>query len=111
MDSPDQTIMNKSDLKKLKQLTHHLDPVVLLGAKGLTDAVHAEIECALEAHELIKIKLNSKDKAEKELLAQAICKKHHAILANQIGHVIAIYREKEKTQTEHYETHQAQKRR
>lgn len=82
------------DLKSLKQKTHHLHPVILLGAKGLTDAVHKEIACALEAHELIKIKLSSKDKAEKQLLAEAICKKHDATLVNQIGHIIAIYKKR-----------------
>lgn len=86
--------MKKSDLKQLKQLTHHLDPVVLLGAKGLTDGVHAEIECALQSHELIKIKLSSKDKDEKAALTDTICKKHDATLVNQIGHIIAIYRER-----------------
>ncbi|MDP1573564.1 MAG: YhbY family RNA-binding protein [Coxiellaceae bacterium] len=87
--------MSKTDLiKSLKKLSHHLDPVVLLGAKGLTDAVHAEIESALEAHELIKIKLSSKDKTEKNVMAETICKKHKAILVNQIGHIIAIYRKR-----------------
>ena len=85
---------NKDLIRSLKKLTHHLDPVILLGAKGLTDAVHAEIECALEAHELIKIKLNSKEKDEKELLTKTICEKHNALLVTQIGHVIAIYRER-----------------
>jgi len=87
--------MPKTDLvKSLKKLSHHLTPVVLLGAKGLTDPVHAEIELALDSHELIKIKLSSKDKAEKDLLTDAICKKHKAILVNQIGHIIAIYRKR-----------------
>jgi RNA-binding protein len=81
-----------TDIKSLKQLSHHLEPVVLLGAKGLTDAVHKEIEVALESHELIKIKLSSKDKLEKQKLADTICKKHGATLVNQIGHVIVIYR-------------------
>lgn len=80
------------DLKSLKKLSHHLEPVVLLGAKGLTDAVHKEISIALDAHELIKIKLSSKDKAEKQLLADTICKKHQADLVAQIGHVITIYK-------------------
>lgn len=80
------------DIKSLKQLSHHLEPVVLLGAKGLTDAVHKEIDVALESHELIKIKLSSKDKLEKQKLADDICKKHGATLVNQIGHVIVIYR-------------------
>lgn len=86
--------MKNPDIKQLKQLSHHLDPVILLGAKGLTDAVHKEIDCALDAHELIKIKLNSKDKAEKQVIAETICKKHRAVLVNQIGHIIAIYRER-----------------
>lgn len=81
-----------TDTRSLKKLSHHLEPVVLLGAKGLTDAVHKEIEVALESHELIKIKLSSKDKLEKQALAETICKKHDATLVNQIGHVIVIYR-------------------
>lgn len=81
-----------TDTRSLKKLSHHLEPVVLLGAKGLTDAVHKEIEIALESHELIKIKLSSKDKLEKQALAEAICKKHDATLINQIGHVIVIYK-------------------
>ncbi len=80
--------------KSLKQRAHHLDPVVLLGAKGLTDAVHVEIDRALFAHELIKIKLSSKDKAEKQRLAEAICAKHGADLIAQVGHTLTIYRKK-----------------
>lgn len=88
--------LNKSQLKTLKQLSHHLEPVILLGGKGLTDAVHKEIDLALESHELIKIKLSSKDKAEKQLLAETICKKHGATLIAQIGHIITIYRKSQK---------------
>lgn len=79
----------------LKQLSHHLEPVVLLGAKGLTVAVHKEIEVALRAHELVKIKLSSKDKIEKQNLAETICQKQGATLINQIGHMIVIYRKKQ----------------
>ena len=81
-------------MKSLKQRSHHLEPVILLGSKGLTDAVHKEIEIALHAHELIKIKLASRDKSEKQKLAEAICEKHGATLVTQIGHVITIYRKR-----------------
>lgn len=84
--------LSKDTLKSLKQLSHHLEPVVLLGSKGLTEAVHKEIDVALDAHELIKIKLSSKDRDEKALLADTICKKNSAALVAQIGHVITIYR-------------------
>lgn len=86
--------LDKSQIKSLKQLSHHLEPVILLGSKGLTSAVHKEIDVALDAHELIKIKLSSKDKAEKQQMATDICAQHNATLVNQIGHVIAIYRKK-----------------
>ncbi|MDT8319862.1 MAG: ribosome assembly RNA-binding protein YhbY [Xanthomonadales bacterium] len=41
----------------LRGLTHHLQPVVMVADKGLSENVMAEIESALEHHELIKIKL------------------------------------------------------
>ena len=87
-----------SEKKKrdLKGQSHHLKPVILLGTNGLTDAVHAEIERALYDHELIKIKLCSKEKSEKDALTTAICEHHDATLINQIGHVIAIYKKSDK---------------
>ena len=92
--------LNKTQLKSLKQLSHHLEPVVLLGAKGLTDAVHKEIDVALDSHELIKIKLSSKDKAEKIVLADTICEKHSATLIAQIGHIITVYKKNQKPNLE-----------
>lgn len=83
--------LSKQKIRELKSQAHHLDPVILMGANGLTDAVHAEIERALFDHELIKIKLSSKDKDEKAKLTQAILDHHHATLIAKIGHVIAIY--------------------
>ena len=88
------TSISKQKKQSLKQQSHHLEPVVLLGTKGLTDSVHREIEVALEAHELIKIKLSGKDKAEKQQLTETICNKHNATLIMQIGHVITVYRKK-----------------
>lgn len=87
---------NKETILSLKQLSHHLDPLILLGNKGLTDAVHKEIELALYSHELIKIKLSSKEKAEKQAITDAICKAHDATLIAQIGHVITIYKKSNK---------------
>ena len=46
----------------LRSQAHHLDPVVLLGANGLTEAVMKEIDRALKAHELIKVKVPTDDR-------------------------------------------------
>ncbi|MCX7120450.1 MAG: YhbY family RNA-binding protein [Gammaproteobacteria bacterium] len=87
---------SSTDIKALKKQSHHLEPVILMGAKGLTDSVQKEIELALYSHELVKIKLSSKDKAEKQALTDAICKKNAATLIAQIGHTITIYKKSPK---------------
>lgn len=84
-----------TDKKALKKRVHHLKPVVMIGGNGLTDAVQAEIEKALIAHELIKIKIATDDRAELKQLAATICAAHDAELIASIGHVIAIYRANE----------------
>lgn len=61
--------MNLSTKQKqhLKGLAHPLKPVVLLGSNGLTEGVLAEIEQALEHHELIKVKIATEDRETKNL--------------------------------------------
>lgn len=86
--------MDKKVKKSLKALAHHLDPVVMTGANGLTPGVLQEIDVALSAHELIKIKLNAGDKADRHAMRDAILAEQHAELIQEIGHTITIYREK-----------------
>ena len=90
--------MNKHDLLELRRECHALKPVIWLGNQGYTEAVANEIECALKAHELIKIKINSTDKAERDQLAAQLCSAHHAELIQQIGKTLCIYRELEETE-------------
>lgn len=85
----------KQALKKtLKAKAHHLKPVVILGAQGLTPAVQAEIDTALTAHELIKIRINAEEKAEAQRITDDITTTQGATLIQHIGKVITIYREK-----------------
>ena len=64
--------MNLSTKQKqhLKGLAHPLKPVVLLGSNGLTEGVLAEIEQALEHHELIKVKIATEDRETKTLIVR-----------------------------------------
>lgn len=87
--------MNKQQLMSLRQQAHKLKPVVIIGTNELTDAVHDEIDCALTAHELIKVRVNARDKQHRELMTQQICDRHHAELVQVIGHIVAIYRKSE----------------
>lgn len=77
---------------QLKAQAHNLKPVILLGAQGLTAAVHNEIERALTDHELIKIRIPGEDRIERRQLAETICHTHQAELIQIVGHVSTVYR-------------------
>lgn len=79
----------------LRQQAHRLDPVVLLGQAGLTDGVLLEIERALRAHGLIKVKAGlSEDKAERTQLVEQITQRLSAAVVQQIGKILVLYRPK-----------------
>jgi RNA-binding protein len=79
------------DKKQLKSEAHSLNPVVIIGQAGLTDAVLAEIEIALDHHELIKVKIRA-ERDERKLISEKICTQTGAELIQSIGQVIVIYR-------------------
>ncbi|WP_237464688.1 ribosome assembly RNA-binding protein YhbY [Vibrio stylophorae] len=89
--------MNLSTKQKqyLKGLAHHLKPVVLMGANGLTEAVVAEIEIALAHHELIKVKVASEDRETKALIIEAIVRETGAEKVQTIGKILVLYRPSE----------------
>lgn len=83
----------KPELKKiLKARAHALKPVVITGQNGLSDAVINEIDLALEHHELIKVRINASDRAERLMMSEEICQRLSAEMIQSIGHIIAIYR-------------------
>ncbi len=71
-----------------------------MGANGLTEAVLAEIELALDHHELIKIKVASEDRDTKELIIDAIIRETKAEKVQGIGKVLVIYRQSEQRKIE-----------
>lgn len=82
--------------KQLRTIGHHLNPVVAISEKGLSEGVHLELERALEDHELIKVKLALGDPTSRRELAAELCTEHRAELVQQIGKVILIYRKAQK---------------
>ncbi|CEO40249.1 ribosome assembly RNA-binding protein YhbY [Photobacterium kishitanii] len=89
--------MNLSTKQKqfLKGLAHNLKPVVLMGANGLTEAVLAEIDLALNHHELIKVKVASEDRETKLLIVDAIIRETKAEKVQVIGKTLVLYRQTE----------------
>lgn len=86
--------MTKKELKLLSSKVHSLKPVVIIGNKGLTEAVQEEINLALDHHELIKIKVASGDKEDREEIIAKVCSQQNALLVKKIGHIFAIFRKK-----------------
>lgn len=78
--------------KSLKAQAHHLKPVILLGNKGLTEAVVAETNIALMSHELIKVKINGAEKEDRLAMANDLCHQLHAELVQMIGNTAILYR-------------------
>jgi RNA-binding protein len=78
-------------IKELRTKAHRLEPVVLIGAKGLTEEVMAEIERALKAHELIKVRASLERRARDAAFRQ-ICERTGARAIQQVGKVFVIYR-------------------
>ncbi|MGB1261603.1 MAG: ribosome assembly RNA-binding protein YhbY [Cognaticolwellia sp.] len=87
--------LNKKQIQYLKGLAHSLKPVVLLGNNGLTEAVVAEIDFALNHHELIKVKIPTEDRETKALIVEAICRETNATKVQVIGKTLIIFRTSE----------------
>jgi RNA-binding protein len=76
----------------LKGLAHNLEPVVMIGDKGLSESVIKEIETSVAAHELIKVRILGNDRDLRHALAAEICAKTNTALVQHIGKLLVIYR-------------------
>lgn len=78
---------------------HHLNPVVMIGSDGLTAAVKKEIDAALNAHGLIKVRVQSDDRVGREGIFQTLADELDAAPIQHIGKLLVLWRpipEKEK---------------
>ena len=78
--------------RHLRSLAHHLKPVVMVGDKGITDNLLAELDRALEDHELIKVSIAGADKQQRRTLSEALCQNSTAELVQMIGRITVLYR-------------------
>ncbi|MBF0179639.1 MAG: ribosome assembly RNA-binding protein YhbY [Magnetococcales bacterium] len=83
--------LTSTQRKFLRGRAHGLEPVILVGREGVSTALLAELDLALEAHELIKVKFHD-HKEEKETLTERIALESGGELAGMIGHVAIFYR-------------------
>jgi RNA-binding protein len=80
-----------SQKRFLRGRAHHINPVVMVGDKGLTENVLAELERALDHHELIKVRLRL-DRQTRSALVDEIAQQCGAELVQKIGQVACFFR-------------------
>jgi RNA-binding protein len=76
----------------LKARAHVLEPVVHIGHGGVTDAVIAEVERALTAHGLIKVRAGAADRDQRAEILETICARTDAATVQTVGKVMVLWR-------------------
>lgn len=75
----------------LKARAHALEPVVQLGSSGVTDGVAIEVDRALTAHELIKVKIAG-ERDERVAIGDELCARTGAVAVHRVGKVLILWR-------------------
>jgi RNA-binding protein len=81
--------------QNLKARAHALNPTVMIGNAGLTEAVLEEVARSLKSHELIKIRAMNSDRAARDAMLLEICEKLNAAPVQHIGKILVVYRPQE----------------
>jgi RNA-binding protein len=84
--------LSEKQKKHLRRLAHPMNPIVMLGNAGLTDAVVAELDRALTDHELVKVSARVGDREVRNDTLATLAGRTASELVQQIGHVGVFYR-------------------
>jgi putative YhbY family RNA-binding protein len=84
------------DRKAHRAEAHHLDPVVMIGNEGLTAAVGKEVDAALKAHGLVKVRVLGDDRLERERIFDTLADDLGAAQIQHIGKLLVLWRPKPK---------------
>ena len=88
--------LTPAERQYLKGLAHSLNPVVMIGNQGLSDPVMREISISLDAHELIKIRVQGDDREQRTAMMEQICDELDAAPVQHIGKLLVIWRPSDK---------------
>jgi putative YhbY family RNA-binding protein len=90
--SPKVSTLSSSARRALRAAAHHLDPVVMMGQHGLTPAVLHEIDLALTAHALIKVRAGSDEREVRDGYLTDICDKLACESVQHLGKLFVLWR-------------------
>ncbi len=84
--------LTSAQRKEKRADAHHLDPAVMIGAAGLTPAVSQEVDAALQAHGLIKVRVALDDRLAREAVLTALAEELDAAPIQHIGKLVVLWR-------------------
>jgi RNA-binding protein len=87
-------ILTPAQRKEHRSGAHHIDPVVAVGADGLTPAVVKEVDAGLKAHGLIKVRVFSDDRAARQAMLGELAEQLDAAPIQHIGKLLVLWRPK-----------------
>ncbi len=87
--------LSDKQIRHLRSLAHHLKPVVRVGQHGVHDSVLEELTQALDAHELIKVKIVA-DKTGRREIIERLTTASGATLIQHIGQMAVLFRRNDK---------------
>jgi len=89
------TTLTPTQKRYLRGLAHGLKPVLLVGGKGITEGVVAELDLVLDTHELVKVKLAAEDRDTRDAWIADLAQRADAALVQRIGNTAVLYRARE----------------
>lgn len=87
------TSLTNAQIRFLRGQAHGLKALLQIGAKGVSDAVIAELDLALEHHELLKVKIAAEDREARDTMIAELAERSGAALVQRIGHIAVLYRQ------------------
>lgn len=84
--------LSATEKKHFRGIGHHLKPVVMVGGNGLSEPVLAELDRALEEHELIKVKVAAEDRDTRRALVDELATRCGGEIVAAIGNIALVYR-------------------
>ena len=86
------TPLTSAQIRFLRGQAHDLRAMLQAGAKGVTDALVAEVDLALEQHELIKVKISGQEREARDAAIADLVARTGSALVQRIGHTAVLYR-------------------
>ena len=85
-------VLTTRERARLKARAHALEPILQVGKTGVQDAVVAELDRALTAHELVKLKIYEPDREAREAIAVTLADRTASALVQRVGKVVVLWR-------------------